>query len=133
MQFLSYLFWPNLPTSSYSHPKVLVMLVVCLGLMVGSFFLGLWRTKQQPITKKLSRTWASAAFWIGLVGAFLIVSRVEGIQFFSMRFLWVLWALAIAVYVILQIRIFRSRHYEVLPTERVEDPRGKYLPGKKKK
>ncbi len=109
------------------------MLVVCLGLMVGSFFLGLWRTKQQPITKKLSRTWASAAFWIGLVGAFLIVSRVEGIQFFSMRFLWVLWALAIAVYVILQIRIFRSRHYEVLPTERVEDPRGKYLPGKKKK
>ena len=28
---------------------------------------------------------------------------------------------------------FRTRHYEVLPKQRVEDPREKYLPKKKKR
>ncbi len=133
MSFLSYIFWPNPPLTSYSNPKVLAVMLLCLALVVGAYAVKKWRAKQQPVTKKLSRNWASAAFGFGLAGLFLVVCRVEGIQFFSMRFFWVLWAASIAFYLWLQMRLFRARHYEVMPAERVVDPMEKYLPGRKKR
>jgi len=60
-------------------------------------------------------------------------ARVEQIQFLAMRFLWVLWGALLLAYVVFQILRFRARNYVVLPSVRTDDPRDKYLPGRKKK
>ena len=111
----------------------MALLAFCVLLMVGSLGLSMWRKKSSsPNVKKLSRSWATASFWFGLTGLIFVVARVEQIQFLAMRIWWVIW-LAIAIfYVVLQAKFFRARHYEVLPTETVIDPRAKYLPRKKK-
>tara|TARA_Y100000310_G_C19951035_1_gene476848 strand:+ start:120 stop:314 length:195 start_codon:yes stop_codon:yes gene_type:complete len=64
----------------------------------------------------------------------MVVCRVEGISYLSMRMWWFVWLLAIAFFVFLQVKMFRARHYEVLPNEQhIEDPKEKYLPKKKKR
>ena len=132
MDFLIYLFWPNPGVSTYSETTVVAMLLFCVTLLVGAFLLKLWRYRlQNAVTKKLTRTWSSAFFWFAFVGLLLIVSRVEGIQFLGMRFWSVLWGLLLALYIFLQLRQFRARHYQILPTMKREDPREKYLPKKK--
>lgn len=130
---LSFLFWPNPANADYGSPKVVALMILCGLLIVGAFALSFWRKRMKnPVTKKLSRSWGVAAFWFGLSGLILIVSRVEQIQFVSMRFLWVIWIAIAAFYVYIQVRLFRARHYEVLPREASVDPRSKYLPRKKK-
>lgn len=130
---LSYWFYPNPGNTYYSSPKVVLLLVVCVGLIIAAYLLRRWRSSSEnPVTKKLTRTWASAAFWFGITGLVLVVSRVEGIQFFAMRFLWFLWGLALFAFAVFQWQMFRKRHYQVLPRVTVEDEREKYLPGKKK-
>lgn len=134
MSFLTYLFWPNPANASYSSPKALVLLIFCALLILGSIAIGQWRKRSRnPITKKLSRSWPSAAFWFGFVGLGLVVARVEQIGYVSMRLWWVVWIGAFAFYLWLQIRLWRARHYEVIPGARTEDPRTQYLPGKKRK
>jgi hypothetical protein len=112
---------------------MLILLGICVVLILASIVIRYWRRGlTNPITKKLSRSWSSAALWFGIVGIVLVVSRVESIQFLAMRFMWVLWGLAFLVYLFFQWRLFRSRHYEILPKMKVEDPRDKYLPKSKK-
>lgn len=132
MNALSYLFWPNLGTGSYGSPTMIILLAVSAGFVVASFIVRWWRAKKaSPTARRLSGSWPSAALWFGLVGVILVVSRVEGIQFLSMRFLWILWAAALALYGYFQMRRFRLQHYEVLPRMQEDDPRAKYLPRKK--
>lgn len=89
---------------------------------------------QPGMTKVLSRSWSSAAIWFGLIGLVLTVSRVEQIQFFSMRVLWALWTCILVLYVLFQFWQFRRRHYTVqhmastAPTEYE-----RYLPKQKRK
>ena len=134
MEFLSYLFWPNPGNATYQSPKAIALLIACVVLAIFSVGIRLWRRNlQNPVTKKLSASWGSAAFWFGLSGAVMVVARVEQIQFLAMRFLWVLWAAFACLYLFFQLRRFRQKHYEVLPKVKLaEDPREKYLPTKKK-
>ncbi len=131
--FLIYLFWPNPANAYYDSPKAMALLVVCGLLILASFGMSFWRKRMHDgILRKLSRSWSVAAFWFGLTGLVMVIARAEQIQFVSMRFLWVLWLLVAALYLAFQIRLFRARYYQVLPTVTKEDPMGKYLPGKKK-
>jgi hypothetical protein len=130
----SYLFWPNPGTTSYSNPKVVAVLFICGAMLVASSLIKRWRLKQgNPVTKRLSKSWATASLWFGVVGLVLAVSRVEGIQFIAMRLWWLVWGVGLLLYVALQIRIFRARHYEILPQDTSSDPRAKYLPKQKKR
>lgn len=132
---LTYLFWPNPPAPFYSSPKVAALLAVCISFLVASFIIRKWqRSHQNPITKKLARTWPTALRWFGGIGLFLVVCRVEGISYVSIRFWWVLWAVGLLIYIFAQYKLFSAKHYEVLPKEQLSaDPRDKYLPGKKRK
>lgn len=134
MEYLVYLFWPNPGNATYESPKAMALLIACAVLIIASFIISYWRKKlvTNSVTRKLSRSWPSAAFWFGLTGLIFVVSRVEGISYLSMRFLWVLWGLALLGFLYAQWRLFRARHYEVLPREEKNDPRVKYLPKKKK-
>ncbi len=131
---LSYVFYPNPGNASYSSPTQLVLLIVSLALIGGYFGLSYWRKQNtNPIAKKLSKPWPAASLWFGIIGVVLVVSRVEGIQFLAMRFTWALWLGALAAFVMLQAKLWRTRHYQVLPSMKVSDPRDRYLPGKKAK
>lgn len=134
MQFLTYLFWPNPGIVPYDSSKVLIALALSALLMVASVVIGAVRRKSHnAVFKKLSSSWAPASFWFGFCGAILTVSRAEGIQFLSMRFLWVLWAVFLLLYIFFMWRHFRARHYTVMPRQVVNDPRDAYLPKRKKK
>lgn len=134
MSFLSDLFWPLPPSLSYSSHKVQALLWMCAVLVLLSFLVRSWRHRtQNPMTKRLSRSWSAALLGFGITGFVLVIARTEGIQFLAMRFLWVVWGLAALAYVLIQIRLFTARHYQVLPREVVMDPREKYLPGKRRK
>lgn len=130
--FLTYLFWPNPGNVYYSSPKVMLVLVVALLMIVGSFVLSWWRrNKASAAVRKVSKAWAPSLLWFGLTAVILAVARVEQIQFVAMRFLWVIWGALALVIAYFQVRVYRNRYYEVLPTENVVDPRSKYLPKKK--
>jgi hypothetical protein len=131
--FFMYLVWPNPGNASYGNPKIQALLVLSFGLILLSFILRLWRRRaQNPVAKRLSRSWPTAAFWFGFVALILTVSRVENVSFLSMRLLWVFWALGLALFLYVQIRSFRVRYYQPLPHEHTEDPREKYLPRRKR-
>ncbi|MBT3293175.1 hypothetical protein HN512_05075 [Candidatus Peregrinibacteria bacterium] len=132
MQLLTYIFWPRPNQVGYDNPKIIAILAICISFIVASFIIKKWRKGlHNTQTKKLSKSWSTALIWFGAIGLVLVISRVEDISYVSMRFLWVLWLLILALYVLLQIKLFKAKHYEVLPSERVEDPRRKYLPKKK--
>lgn len=129
MEFLSYLFWPNPGLVSYENPKVIGLLVLCFAFVSASVCLRLWRRKvQNPVLRKLSRSWPRSTLWFGITGLFLVLSRTEGVSYVSMRFLWIVWGLMLLLYVLFQFRIMRLRYYEPMPAERSNDPREKYLP-----
>lgn len=133
MLFFSYWLWPNPAGWSYQDTRVEVLLLLSFVLIASSFFIGRWRTKQKnPITRNLSSGWSTAALWFGLVSLVLTISRVEMIQFMSMRLLWALWFLVLVLYMFLQFVQFRRRHYTVLERTQVVDERDKYLPRKKR-
>jgi ABC-type Fe3+-siderophore transport system permease subunit len=133
MQVLSYLFWPRPPQVGYDNPKIQLALAVATLLVVGAIAIRLWRKKlKNAQTKKLSRSWSASGAWFGCIAFLLAVSRAEDISYLSMRFLWIVWLFVLLLYVVLQVRLFRSRHYETLPRETVVDPREKYLPKKKR-
>lgn len=131
---LTYLFWPNPGNAAYSSPKAFLLLIGCGVLICVSLGIRGWRKRMKnPVTRKLSASWASAALSFGVIGLLLVVSRVEGIQFLAMRFLWVLWVGFAVLFLVFQARQYRTRHYDVLPRISVNDPREKYLPGKRKR
>lgn len=129
MDILVYLFWPNPGNAFYSSPKVIALLIFCTILVVGSFVIRWWR-HHEPDTRRrmLSRSWPAACLWFGLSGLILVVARIEQIQFVAMRLWWVIWGIAAVLYLWFQIKNWHLRYYEVLPVDRSEDPRKKYLP-----
>lgn len=128
-----YIFWPNPGNAHYGDTSMQSLLIACALLVVFSFLFHVWRSRMtNPVLKKLSRSWPSAAFWFGITGFIFVVSRVEGIGFLAMRFLWVLWGIAVALYLGVQVRFFRLRYYEKLPSAVSGDPRDRYLPKRKK-
>ena len=130
---LSYWFYPNPGGTGYGNPKVLVLIALCLLLFLASFVVSAWRkSRTNPVTRKLSRSWSRALRWFGGIGLILVIARAEGIQFFSMRILWAVWVLVCVAFIGLQMWLFRRKHYEVVPREKVDDPREKYLPAKGK-
>lgn len=130
--FLTYWVWPNPGGWHYNDTKITVALLLCGILILLSFVIRTWRTRlQSSITRTLTSGWSRAAFWFGVTGIVLIVSRVETIQFLAMRLLWFLWALALVLYLLFQLLQFRRRHYTLLKRVQVSDERDKYLPGKK--
>lgn len=131
---LSYLFYPNPGRLTYGSPGAMGLFAVTGALILLSIGIRMWRTRQtSALTKKLSRSWSGIAMTFGIVGLVLLVARVEKIQFLAMRFGWVLWAALLLLTVFLQFRVFRMRHYDVLPRAAApQNPRAKYLPGKKK-
>lgn len=133
MSFLSYVFDPFPPMEPYGSSQTMPFLILSLGLIVAAFILSAWRKRTaNVVTKKLSRAWPTAAGLFGGIGLILVISRAENIQYISMRFWWIVWFALGSLFVYLQYRVFKARHYEVLPTEHVSDPRDKYLPKKKK-
>ena len=134
MSFLTFLFSPNPGHLAYGSAQAVTLLCVSAGLILASFLIRYWRVRLvNAVTKKLSRSWSSTAFWFGCIGLVLIVSRIEKIQFLAMRFFWVLWVVLLILVIVIQGRVFRMRHYAVLPrVSRPDDPSAKYLPGKRK-
>lgn len=133
-QFLVYLFWPNPGNTHYDNPKVVALLVLCGVLLLAAFALSLWRRRTRSgMLRRLSRSWGVACFWFGVTGLVLTVARVENIQYLAMRFLWVLWLVLAVLFLVVQVRFFRMRYYEVVPQRRKEDERERYLPGKGRK
>jgi hypothetical protein len=132
MPFFSYWFWPNPGGWYYTDHRVQALFAVCAALIVVFFIITFWRRSlKNPITKRLSRSWANTALWFGIVGIVLTASRVEMIQFLAMRAVWVVWVIALVLYVFFQFIQFRRKHYTVMDRVRVVDEREKYLPGKK--
>lgn len=131
--FLTYLFWPNPGNAGYDSPKAMALIIACVLLVIASFVFSWWRrNKASAAVRKISKSWSTAMLWFGLTGLILVIARVEQIQFLAMRFLWVLWGIALALYLVLQMRVCKLRYYEVLPTQKAVDPRSKYLPRKKR-
>lgn len=133
MSIVTYLLWPNPEAANYDNPKVLALLGVCAGLIVLSVIIRMWRQKtENQITRRLSRSWASSAMWFGVIGLVLAVSRVEQISYVSMRLWWAVWLCALILTLFVQGKRWRTLHYQVLPSERMSDPREKYLPKRKR-
>jgi low temperature requirement protein LtrA len=131
--FFSYWFWPNPAGWHYQDTKVQLVLLGCLVMVLGYFAIRFWRSKlRNPITRSLSASWARASMVFGVVAAVLVVSRVETIQFVSMRAMWAVWLLCLALYILIQLLNFRRRHYVIVEKQHVVDERDKYLPKKKK-
>lgn len=131
---LTYIFWPNPGNADYTSPKALILLLVCIVAVIAAVVLARLRGGwNNPQLKKLSRSWATACAWFGGTGLVLIIARVEEIQYVAMRFLWVIWGVALIVYLFVQFRSYRARYYEVLPNAPVHDDRAQYLPKRKKK
>jgi len=133
-KFLTYIFYPNPGNASLTSPKALTLIILCVLMVLASFGIKFWRSRlRNHVTKKLSRSWASALFWFGLIGLILAYSRIESISYVSMRLWWGVWIVALGAYLFIQFKLFRARHYEVLPKEKMQDPREKYLPKRKKR
>lgn len=126
---LIYWFYPNPGAVGYANTTVLALLIFCSALFLSSFVVALWRRRREnPVTKRLTRAWAPTFRWLGGLGIVLAIARAEGVQFLSMRVLWVLWALGLLVFVLFQAWKFRLRHYTIVPKDAIPDPREKYLP-----
>lgn len=130
---LSYWFYPNPGSAAYTSPKVLILFSVLALFFLASFILSHWRRKHpNSVTRKLTKSWPGALRTFTIIGATLIVSRVEDIQFFAMRILWVFWGIALIAFILLQAWLWKKMHYTIVQKVTVDDPRAKYLPGKGK-
>ncbi len=130
---LSYLFWPNPGNAHYGDPKVVALLAIGMALVVVSLLVRAWRSSMEDHRlKKLSAAWQSASLWFGVVLLFLVVCRVESIQFLAMRSLIIVWFVALLGYVLWQINRYRTQYFKILPRSGAEDARKKYLPGRRR-
>lgn len=132
-QFFSHWFWPNPGGWHYNDIKVQLVLGACVAMIALSFLLRVWRSRQKnAMTRSISASWSGTVLAFGIVALVMTISRIETIQFFSMRALWLLWALCLGLYVLAQVLNYRNRHYVVLDRKRTVDERDKYLPRKKR-
>ncbi len=131
-QFFSYWLWPNPAGWHYEDSRVMALLALSIGLIVLCFVIGRVRHRMKnPITRSLTAGWPTASLWFGIVALVLTVSRVETIQFLSMRLIWAFWLLSLGLYIFFQMLQFRRRHYTVIQQSQVIDEREKYLPKKR--
>lgn len=134
MSLLRYLFYANPRQADYYSPWVVALLCLGLGLILLSIGIRFWRNSTgDTIAKRLSMHWARSSFWFGFISLLLTISRVEGIQFFSMRIFWALWILALCAYVFFQVKRFLRQHYHILPSIQIKTEKEKYLPSKKRR
>ncbi len=128
----SYLFSLSPAPVALTNPVMLVLLIVSILLILASPVIRWRRKAASPIAKKLSKTWPVVSLGFGFAGFVFAVCRLQGIEFLSMRVLWVVWLVLLGGYLYLQYRLFAARYYQVLPKQATqEDPRQKYLPGSK--
>lgn len=133
MNIVSYLFWPNPGNALYGSPKIFAILLFGVVLVLASVWCFFWRRRlTDSQLKKCSRSWPSASLWFGVAGIVLVISRVEQIQFMAMRALVFVWLGALVAYILLQIKLFRLRYFKVIPQQKVDGQREKYLPRRKK-
>jgi hypothetical protein len=131
---LSYWFWPNPGSVSYGSPKILTLLLLSTLFLLGASLIVRWRMRQEnPVTRKLAQSWPMLLRCFGFSGLLLTVARAEGIQFLSMRFLWILWTFALLGTLVFQALKLKRKHYTVIRGREPEDPRERYLPQQKKK
>ncbi len=134
MSFLTYLFRSNPGNLTYGSPYAVAVITACVALVVASFALRQWKKgSASAMVRKLGGVWANAAFWFGISGLLLIICRIERIQIIAMRFWWVVWVVLAALFLFAQWKIFRARHYQVLPRMMHSDPRDAYIPGRKRR
>lgn len=133
MSALRFLFYPNPSGGSYASPWAIGVYLLVIALIALSLGLRRWRARTADARqRKLSQGWSRACVWFAIVPLLLLASRVERIQYFAMRFLWVVYAVVAVLYVVAQVRIWKTKYYQILPNETVADPRDKYIPGKKR-
>ena len=133
MEVFSYLFWPNPGGVSYAGPHPRIAFLVCGILLLLSLVLRILRARSRSGSfRRLSHGWARAVLWFSLVGLFLVVARVEEVQYVAMRFWWIVWGGSAAGYVFLQWRRTQRLWYEVIPSTPAQDFREKYLPHTKR-
>lgn len=133
MGILSYLFWPNPEGMGYTDPHPLIAFTVCGLLLLSSLMFRVMRARSRSGSfRRLTSSWARAALWFGVVGLLLVVARVEGIQYVSMRFWWIVFGGSAAGYVFVQWRRAQCLLYEVIPSVQSQDLREKYLPRRKR-
>ncbi len=134
MNIITYFFWPRPDQVGYESSKIVAAISICLLFIVFAFAIKYWRKSlSNSQTRKLSRSWSALFAWFGCIGLVLAVSRAEDISYVSMRVWWLVWGLAALFALFIQAKQFKSRHYNTLPHEKIDDPRMKYLPKKKKK
>lgn len=130
--FLSYWVWPNPAGWQYGDLKVQLLIAACVGLFLVGTVIRYWRGRStNTIAKSLSSGWSVVLHWFAVIALMLVVSRVEQIQFFSMRLLWVVWGAALLIYIVFQVRNFHRKHYIIVEQKQTVDVRDKYLPKRK--
>ncbi|MBT3834835.1 hypothetical protein HOF56_01155 [Candidatus Peribacteria bacterium] len=130
---IEYWLYPNPGNADYTNLKALAVLSICLVLIVGSFAISRWRKDMDnSVTKKLTKGWSGKMRLFAFAGIFLVICRVEEIQFFAMRSLLLVWGIALTLYVVFQAWWFRKKNYKIVKKKKISDPRDAYLPGKKK-
>ena len=128
MKYLTYLFWPNPGVASYAHPALLLLLIFCISLIAAGMTLRWLRVRMDTVTRKLTRSWPIFCIVFGATWCAFVISRVEGVQYLSMRFLWVIWIAALAFIIFLQWKLYRTQHYRIERVSRENSARDKYLP-----
>jgi Na+/H+ antiporter NhaD/arsenite permease-like protein len=106
MNFLKLLFEARPRTNFDVNAKIWYgLLVLGLLLFLGYFVLKAIRRKTKNKTlKKIVREFPTGLLWFGLIAMFLVWMRYESVPWLSMRFLWVLWAGGILVWLFFKIR-----------------------------
>ncbi len=117
----------------YSSTGVASLLAVGVLLLVLSSVVRRKRRSFQGTVKALSKTWPSALLLFGAVGVALGVCRAEGVPFFSMPLLAVLWAILLVVVASLHVFLYRKRSYTIIPSQKTIDPREQFLPKRRKR
>ncbi|PIP65210.1 hypothetical protein COU77_02025 [Candidatus Peregrinibacteria bacterium CG10_big_fil_rev_8_21_14_0_10_49_16] len=112
---------------------MITLLSISTGLIVLAVVVRFLRPRLDAVARKLTRALPSVCTAFGLVGCVLVVSRVEGVQYLSMRFLWVIWFLLLGLFVVFQWKIYRQGHYRIERTSVEVSLRDKYLPARKHK
>jgi hypothetical protein len=129
---IDYWLYPNPGNAHYISLKALAVISICVVLIVGSLAVSKWRKgMDSSVTKKLTKGWAGKMRLFAFVGIFLVICRVEEIQFFAMRGLLMTWGITLFIYVVFQAWWFKRKNYKIIKKKRITDPRDKYLPGKK--
>lgn len=132
MNALSYLFWPNPGAVAYSDSRPLAALALCGVLLFLSLTLRILRTRAHagPL-RRFAQSFNRVALWFGVTGLFLVVARVEGMQYLTMRFWWVVWGGSLLLCSVVRFRRLRLLGYDVISSPTPPDPREKYLPRRK--